>query len=132
MTENGKKFFSLTFRGSNSKHFISCNVVAKSHGFVVRLMDLKIGKTLTTDQKKCNGRQNIELCERISHFFSALFWLWFFIYNFLCNLKISNYFHIAFYGHTHLKNILGLNRQLKNMFLWVSEAKWDWKSCSSK
>ena len=34
----------------------------------------------TTDQRKSHGRQKIQLQKRMSHFFSTLFWLSFFIY----------------------------------------------------
>ena len=58
----------------------SACIDAKSDGFTVRLTDLKIDKTLTTDQRKSHGCQKIELHKRMSHFFSTLFWLSFFIY----------------------------------------------------
>ena len=73
------------------------------------LTDLKIDKTFTTYHRKSHGRQKIELRKKMSHFFSPLLCLSFFIYNkrdFLCHLKEVIYFHIVFYGHTYLKNII--------------------------
>ena len=92
----------------------------KSHRFTERLTDHKIGKTFMTDQRKSCRRQEIELHKRMFHFLSTLFWLLFFpLYwnkrDFICHLKICNYFQIVFYGHTHLKNIYALiNVSAKN------------------